>query len=198
MSTLIGLTGSIGMGKSTAAAMFAAQGVPVWDADKAVHRLYAKSGAAVAPVAQLVPVALGPEGIDRTRLREALENDPTLFPKLEAIVHPLVAQDRANFISAHPDEPFLLFDIPLLFENGAEHWLDVTVVASAPPDLQKSRVLAREGMTESRLDMILSRQMPDAEKRARADYIVPTVDMDTARKAVTNILAELGKTSKDA
>jgi len=198
MSTLIGLTGSIGMGKSTAAAMFAAQGVPVWDADKAVHRLYAKSGAAVAPVAQLVPVALGPEGIDRTRLRDALENDPTLFPKLEAIVHPLVAQDRANFISAHPDEPFLLFDIPLLFENGAEHWLDVTVVASAPPDLQKSRVLAREGMTESRLDMILSRQMPDAEKRARADYIVPTVDMDTARKAVTNILAELGKTSKDA
>ncbi len=198
MSTLIGLTGSIGMGKSTAAAMFAAQGVPVWDADKAVHRLYAKSGAAVAPVAQLVPVALGPEGIDRTRLREALENDPTLFPKLEAIVHPLVAQDRANFISAHPDEPFLLFDIPLLFENGAEDWLDVTVVASAPPDLQKSRVLAREGMTESRLDMILSRQMPDAEKRARADYIVPTVDMDTARKAVTNILAELGKTSKDA
>ena len=198
MSTLIGLTGSIGMGKSTAAAMFAAQGVPVWDADKAVHRLYAKSGAAVAPVAQLVPVALGPEGIDRTRLREALENDPTLFPKLEAIVHPLVAQERANFISAHPDEPFLLFDIPLLFENGAEDWLDVTVVASAPPDLQKSRVLAREGMTESRLDMILSRQMPDAEKRARADYIVPTVDMDTARKAVTNILAELGKTSKDA
>jgi len=198
MSTLIGLTGSIGMGKSTAAAMFAAQGVPVWDADKAVHRLYAKSGAAVAPVAQLVPVALGPEGIDRTRLREALENDPTLFPKLEAIVHPLVAQERANFISAHPDEPFLLFDIPLLFENGAEDWLDVTVVASAPPDLQKSRVLVREGMTESRLDMILSRQMPDAEKRARADYIVPTVDMDTARKAVTNILAELGKTSKDA
>ena len=198
MSTLIGLTGSIGMGKSTAAAMFAAQGVPVWDADKAVHRLYAKSGAAVAPVAQLVPVALGPEGIDRTRLREALENDPTLFPKLEAIVHPLVAQDRANFISAHPDEPFLLFDIPLLFENGAEDWLDVTVVASAPPDLQKSRVLARKGMTESRLDMILSRQMPDAEKRARADYIVPTVDMDNARKAVTNILAELGKTSKDA
>ena len=198
MSTLIGLTGSIGMGKSTAAAMFAAQGVPVWDADKAVHRLYAKSGAAVAPVAQLVPVALGPEGIDRTRLREALENDPTLFPKLEAIVHPRVAQDRANFISAHPDEPFLLFDIPLLFEIGAEDWLDVTVVASAPPDLQKSRVLAREGMTESRLDMILSRQMPDAEKRARADYIVPTVDMDTARKAVTNILAELGKTSKDA
>lgn len=198
MSTLIGLTGSIGMGKSTTAAMFAAQGVPVWDADKAVHRLYAKSGAAVALVAQLVPVALGPEGIDRTRLREALENDPSLFPKLEEIVHPLVAQDRANFISAHPDEPFLLFDIPLLFENGAEDWLDVTVVASAPPDLQKSRVLAREGMTESRLDMITSRQMPDAEKRARADYIVPTVDMDTAREAVTNILAELGKTSKDA
>lgn len=198
MSTLIGLTGSIGMGKSTTAAMFAAQGVPVWDADKAVHRLYAKSGAAVALVAQLVPVALGPEGIDRTRLREALENDPSLFPKLEEIVHPLVAQDRANFISAHPDEPFLLFDIPLLFENGAEDWLDVTVVASAPPDLQKSRVLAREGMTESRLDMITSRQMPDAEKRARADYIVPTVDMDTAREAVKNILAELGKTSKDA
>ncbi|WP_368345111.1 dephospho-CoA kinase [Pelagovum sp. HNIBRBA483] len=198
MSTLIGLTGSIGMGKSTTAAMFAAQGVPVWDADKAVHRLYAKSGAAVALVAQLVPVALGPEGIDRTRLSEALENDPSLFPKLEEIVHPLVAQDRANFISAHPDEPFLLFDIPLLFENGAEDWLDVTVVASAPPDLQKSRVLAREGMTESRLDMITSRQMPDAEKRARADYIVPTVDMDTAREAVTNILAELGKTSKDA
>lgn len=198
MSTLIGLTGSIGMGKSTTAAMFAAQGVPVWDADKAVHRLYAKSGAAVALVAQLVPVALGPEGIDRTRLSEALENDPSLFPKLEEIVHPLVAQDRANFISAHPDEPFLLFDIPLLFENGVEDWLDVTVVASAPPDLQKSRVLAREGMTESRLDMITSRQMPDAEKRARADYIVPTVDMDTAREAVTNILAELGKTSKDA
>ena len=198
MSTLIGLTGSIGMGKSTTAAMFAAQGVPVWDADKAVHRLYAKSGAAVALVAQLVPVALGPEGIDRTRLSEALENDPSLFPKLEEIVHPLVAQDRANFISVHPDEPFLLFDIPLLFENGVEDWLDVTVVASAPPDLQKSRVLAREGMTESRLDMITSRQMPDAEKRARADYIVPTVDMDTAREAVTNILAELGKTSKDA
>lgn len=198
MSSLIGLTGSIGMGKSTTAKMFADQGIPIWDADRAVHTLYAKGGSAVAPVAELVPDAHNKDAIDRDLLKQALAKDPELFPKLEAIVHPLVAQSRAEFISAHADAPILLFDIPLLFETGAEKWLDAVVVVSAPPEIQRSRVLAREGMTEDRFQMILSRQIPDAEKRSRADFVIPTTDLDTARQSVTQILDQLRKEAPDA
>jgi dephospho-CoA kinase len=198
MSGLIGLTGSIGMGKSTTAKMFADQGIPIWDADRAVHTLYAKGGSAVAPVAELVPDAHNKDAIDRDLLKQALAKDPDLFQKLEAIVHPLVAQSRAEFISAHADAPILLFDIPLLFETGAEKWLDAVVVVSAPPEIQRSRVLAREGMTENRFQMILSRQIPDAEKRSRADFVVPTTDLDTARQSVTQILDQLRKEAPNA
>lgn len=198
MSGLIGLTGSIGMGKSTTAKMFADQGIPIWDADRAVHTLYAKGGSAVAPVAELVPDAHNKDAIDRDLLKQALAKDPDLFQKLEAIVHPLVAQSRAEFISAHADAPILLFDIPLLFETGAEKWLDAVVVVSAPPEIQRSRVLAREGMTEDRFQMILSRQIPDAEKRSRADFVIPTTDLDTARQSVTQILDQLRKEAPDA
>lgn len=198
MSSLIGLTGSIGMGKSTTAKMFADQGIPIWDADRAVHTLYAKGGSAVAPVAELVPDAHNKDAIDRDLLKQALAKDPELFPKLEAIVHPLVAQNRAEFISAHADAPILLFDIPLLFETGAEKWLDAVVVVSAPPEIQRSRVLAREGMTENRFQMILSRQIPDAEKRSRADFVIPTTDLDTARQSVTQILDQLRKEAPNA
>ena len=198
MSSLIGLTGSIGMGKSTTAKMFADQGIPIWDADRAVHTLYAKGGSAVAPVSELVPDAHNKDAIDRDLLKQALAKDPDLFQKLEAIVHPLVAPNRAEFITAHADAPILLFDIPLLFETGAEKWLDAVVVVSAPPEIQRSRVLAREGMTEDRFQMILSRQIPDAEKRSRADFVVPTTDLDTARQSVTQILDQLRKDTPDA
>lgn len=198
MSYLLGLTGGIGMGKTTTAAMFAARGVPVWDADAAVHRLYAAGGAAVAPVAQVFPSALTEAGIDRGILKAVLANDPAQLAQLESIVHPLVAADRAAFIAAHPDAPVILLDIPLLFETGAEDAMDAVAVVSAPPEVQRARVLARPGMTDATLDLILSRQMPDAEKRARATWVVPTGSLPEAEAAVETILAEIARGNPDA
>jgi len=191
MSFRLGLTGGIGMGKTTAAAMFASRGVPVWDADAAVHRLYATGGAAVGPVAAAFPSALGPKGIDRSVLKRLLAEDPSRLARLEAIVHPLVAADRQAFIAANVAVPVVLLDIPLLFETGAQARMDGVAVVSAPADIQRARVLARPGMDHTTLDLILSRQMDDAERRARATWVIPTATLAEAEPAVDAILTEI-------
>ena len=156
MSFRLGLTGGIGMGKSTAAQMFRDLGHPVWDADAAVHDLYAPGGMAVAPVAAAFPGTLRDGGIDRAALRQALAADPAGFARLEQIVHPLVAADRADFIARHGDAPIVVLDVPLLYETGAQAGMDGVAVVSAPADLQRARVLARPGMTPENFQMILS------------------------------------------
>lgn len=186
----LGLTGSIGMGKSTTAALFAAEGIPVWDADAAVHRLYAPGGMGVAPVATLCPSALRDDGIDRTALRDWIATDPTALPRLEAVVHPLVAADRDAF-AARVSDGIVVFDIPLLFEKGTEAVMDATLLVTAPAALQRDRVLSRPGMTEAQFALILSRQMPDAEKRARATHIVETLSIDQTRAYVQALIAHL-------
>lgn len=191
MSFRLGLTGGIGMGKSTASAIFRELGHPVWDADAAVHRLYAAGGAAVAPVAAAFPGVLRDGAIDRAVLKARLAEDAGGFPRLEAIVHPLVAQDRAAFIAAHDDAPIVVLDIPLLFEGGAQRQMDGVAVVSAPPEVQRARVLARPGMDEAGLAMILSRQMPDAQKRALADWVIPSDTLDGARAAIMDICAKI-------
>jgi len=173
---IVGLTGSMAMGKSTAARAIAEAGVPVWDADSAVHRLYAPGGAGARAVAALAPEAVGSDGVDRTALRAAVTADPELLPRIEAAIHPLVAADRAAFLARAEAEgaPLALCDIPLLFETGAETEFDRVIVVSAPAAQQRARVLARPGMTEAAFDRILARQTPDVEKRARADHVIDT------------------------
>lgn len=184
---LIGLTGSIGMGKSTTARLFAEAGVPLWDADAAVHRLYAPGGAAVPAIARLRPQAVGPGGVDREALKAWIAEDESALPAIEAVVHPLVAADRARFIAA-VQGPAVVLDIPLLFETGADAEMDLTVVVSTDPATQRARVLARPGMTQAQFDRILAKQMPDAEKRARADRIVRSDSLETARADVQSVL----------
>ncbi len=194
---VVGLTGSIGMGKSTALAAFAGLGAPVWDADAAVHRLYGPGGAGIGPIHALAPDAVdpdGPDGVDRAALRAAILADPALLERIETAIHPLVAADRDAFLaSARAGGAVLaVCDIPLLFETDADAWLDKVVVVSAPADIQRARVLGRPGMTAETLDAILARQVPDRQKRARADYIVDTGGpKDHARAQVAAILAEL-------
>lgn len=191
MSFRLGLTGSIGMGKSTTAAMFRDLGHPVWDADAAVHRLYAPGGAAVRPIAAAFPGAVTGGAVDRAALKAQLAADPGGFARLESIVHPLVAQDRAAFADQHADAPLIVFDIPLLFETGGDSRMDGIAVVSASAETQRQRVLARPGMTEADFDLILDRQMPDADKRARADWIIPTETLAGARAAVEQICKEI-------
>jgi len=192
--TVLGLTGSIGMGKSTTLAMFASFGVPVWDADAAVHRLYGPGGAGTGAIGALVPEAVGPDGVDRARLRAAVLADPGLLPRIEAVIHPLVAADRDAFLGAAraAGAEVAVCDIPLLFETGAESWLDKVAVVSAPAKVQRERVLRHPGMTVDALDALLAKQTPDAEKRARADYVIDTGrSKKHARVQVEAILAEL-------
>nr|WP_295236987.1 dephospho-CoA kinase [uncultured Brevundimonas sp.] len=189
---LLGLTGSIGMGKSTTTAMFADLGAVVWNADDAVHRLYARGGEAVGPVGEAFPDVVVDGAVDRTRLAEALGKDETAFRRLEAIVHPLVAQGRAADLDAARTAGVKLavLDIPLLFETGGDRAVDAVVVVSADPAIQAERVLARPGMTRERFDAILERQMPDAEKRARADFVIDTGrGLEAARAEVEAIVA---------
>ena len=191
---VVGLTGSIGMGKSSALAAFADLGAPVWDADAAVHRLYSPGGAGIAAIRALTPEATGPDGVDRTKLRAAILADPALLGRIEAAIHPLVAADRDAFLAKARagGAALAICDIPLLFETGANAWLDKVVVVSAPSDIQRSRVLGRPGMTSDALDAILARQVPDAEKRAGADYVIDTSGpKDHARAQVAAILAGL-------
>ena len=185
------LTGSIGMGKSTTARLFAERGAAVWDADAAVHRLYAAGGAAVAPVSRLAPDAAVDGAIDRARLREAVLADPTLLSRVEAAVHPLVSADRAAFLERAEAEGrrVAVCDIPLLFETDAAGGFDAVIVATAPPEVQRDRVLARPGMTPDAFAAILSRQTPDAEKRMQADFLVETSrGLEPARERVDAIM----------
>jgi dephospho-CoA kinase len=191
MTVKLGLTGSIGMGKSTTAAMFRAAKVPVWDADESVHRLYAPGGAAVAPVAAAIPEAVIDGAVSRTRLKQAITANPALLDQLEAIVHPLVARDRAQFLERHATEPLVLLDIPLLFETGAQDWLDAVLVVTTDPETQKARVMVRPGMTEGLFAQISARQMPDAEKRARADHLIETRTLDQTRTEVAHLIDAL-------
>lgn len=187
---VIGLTGSIGMGKSTVAAMFAEEGVPVWDADAAVHRLYAADGAGARALAPLVPAAVGAQGVDRAVLAAAIAADETLLPRIEALIHPLVSDDRNRFI-AEAQAPLVLCDIPLLLEKGG-FAPDHLVVVSAPEAMQRARVLARPGMSAARFEMIRARQMPDAQKRAKADFIIDTGQSLAATRAqVGAVLAKI-------
>ncbi|MFQ5566434.1 MAG: dephospho-CoA kinase [Paracoccaceae bacterium] len=193
---VVGLTGSIGMGKSSALAAFAELGAPVWDADAAVHRLYGPDGAGTEAIRALAPDAVGPEGVDRARLRAAILAEPALLARVEAAIHPLVAADRDAFLAAAraSGAALAVCDIPLLFETGADAWIDKVVVVSAPAATQRTRVLGRPGMTDETLDAILARQLPDAEKRARADYVIDTGGTkENARSQVAAILAGLTK-----
>lgn len=188
---LLGLTGSIGMGKSTTAKMFAEEGVPVWDADATVHTLYARDGAAVAPIGALFPQAIKDGAVDRGALKAILSEQKQALTQLESIVHPLTAESRAAFIRDHSDAPLIVLDIPLLYETGAQTACDAVLVVSAPPEVQRARVLDRGTMDEAQLDMILARQMPDPEKRARADYVIETLTLEQTRADVRHLIATL-------
>lgn len=197
MTFRLGLTGSIGMGKSTTARIFAEQGCAVWDADAAVHRLYAQGGAGVAAISAVFPEAVVKGAVDRGRLREIIADDPQALKQIEAIIHPLVAQDRADFIAAQAADVTVL-DIPLLYETGGERDLDAVVVVSVPPEEQRARVLARGTMNEVDFETIAARQMPNKDKRARADYVIETDTIDHARTQVRAILAQIREEARDA
>jgi len=197
---LVGLTGSIGMGKTTAGRMFADEGAPVFDADAAVHLLYSPG----APGARAVSAAFDNVldrhgGVDRTRLRIKVQNDPDAFAQLEGIVHPLVAHERKRFLrdAKHAGVRVAVLDIPLLFETGGARRVDVVVVVSAPEDVQRERVLERPGMTLETFEAILARQVPDAEKRAKADFVIDTSGslVDT-RRQIRRILKRLERRAK--
>jgi dephospho-CoA kinase len=189
----LGLTGSIGMGKSTVAAMFAQEDVPVFDADAEVHRLQGPDGALVARIEAEFPDTTSDKGVNRTLLGEAVFGDSAAFARLEALVHPAVAAARTGFLEANADAPLVVLDVPLLFEAGGWQAVDRIAVVSASPEVQRTRVLARPGMTESRFASILARQLPDAEKRARADFVIPTGGpLAETREAVRAVIACLG------
>ncbi|MFC2951229.1 dephospho-CoA kinase [Marinicaulis aureus] len=197
----IGLTGSIGMGKSTVLQMFADLGAATWDADAAVHRLYEKDGAAVEPLKELFPDAIIDGAVDRAALAKIVLADTQALAKLEALVHPLVAEDREAFMlaAAAAGEDAVVLDIPLLFENGTEKFFDVTVVVSAPSEVQRSRVLARPGMSEEKFNAILRLQTPDEEKRQCADYVIDTgAPLDETRAQVRLAYSEILKRVSEA
>jgi dephospho-CoA kinase len=189
----VALTGSIGMGKSTVAAMFANAGVPVFDADAVVRELQAPGGGLVEKIGALFPGCVRAGTLDRECLAEIVLSDRTKLTQLEQIVHPAVQDARERFIVEHAESAALIFEIPLLFETGGESAFDKIIVVSAPADVQRARVLQRAGMTADKLQAILARQMPDAEKRARADFVVDTgTDLSTTEAQVREILACLG------
>ena len=189
---ILGLTGSIGMGKSAVAAMFRGLGVPLFDADAAVHELQGPNGACLAPIERAFPGTTGPAGVDRQKLGAAVFGDPEKLRLLEAIVHPEVAELRRTFLADNAAAPLIVFDIPLLFEKTGEHGLDAVLVVSASVVQQRERVLARPGMTEEKFERILALQVPDAEKRARADYVIDTgVSLAETRHAVQQLVHAL-------
>jgi dephospho-CoA kinase len=191
---IIGLTGSIGMGKSTTLQMFADAGVPVYDADAAVHAVYAST--AVPVVEAAFPGTTADGKVDRQKLSQRVLGNPEALKKLEQIVHPLLGAHRQKFLedAEKAGAPIVLMDVPLLFETGGEKRMDAVIVVSAPAELQRERVLARENMTQEKLDAILARQMPDAEKRKRADFVVDTSrGLEPVRAEVKDILAKVAK-----
>lgn len=190
----VGLTGSIGMGKSTVAAMFADEGAMVWDADAAVRRLYAPGAEGYLAIKERFPDAIGADGVDRGKLSALVLNDAAALADLEALVHPLVSADRSAFIdgAARAGAEIVVLDIPLLFEKGSEKFFDAVVVVSAPADVQRARVLARPGMTEKKFRAILMKQTPDPEKRRRADHVIDTgVTLGETRAQVRAVMAKL-------
>lgn len=191
---IIGLTGSIGMGKSTTAAMFREAGIPVYDADAAVHEAYDVGGIAVGPVGEAFPGTVKAGKVDREALRQAVLGKPEQMAKLNGIVHPLIGAARSDVFekARAAGADMIILDVPLIFETGGQKTMDAVIVVSAPAEMQRDRVLAREGMTPERLEQILSQQMPDAEKRARADYVVDTGQgLEAARAQVTTIIEDL-------
>jgi len=189
---ILGLTGSIGMGKSATASLFRDGGVPVYDADAAVHALYAEGGAAVAPIEEAFPGVAEKGAIDRQKLRARVLDDAAAMKRLEGIVHPLAGEVQLDFRRRAKEQgaPFAVLDIPLLFETGGNRHCTYTLVVTAPAEVQRARVLARPGMTEEAFEAILARQMPDADKRARADFILSTAHgFDFARDQVRAIIA---------
>ena len=189
---IIGLTGSIGMGKTTVAGMFADEGVPVFDADAAVHALYARGGAAVPLIRAVFPDAVVDGAVVRESLAAHMRSDPLNLPVLESFIHPMVADARAEFLRDHAGADWVLFDVPLLFETGGDADCDLVVVVSAAPEVQRRRVLARPGMSEAKFDALLLRQMPDSEKRARADIVLSTdTSLEHTREAVRELVERL-------
>lgn len=191
--TVIGLTGSIGMGKSTVAEMFRDEGVPVFNADAVVHALQGPNGRLVAPIEIAFPGTTGANGVDRALLGQRVLNDVSALRRLEAIVHPAVAQERAAFAIVNKGAPILVYDIPLLLEKGGAAVVDVVVVVSAPPDVRRMRVLGRDGMTSEKLDRIVALQMTDADKIALADHVIDTgTSLAATRVQVRELIACLG------
>jgi dephospho-CoA kinase len=193
---VLGLTGSIGMGKSTTAQLFAEAGVPVYDADAAVHRLY--KGEAVAAIEAAFPGTTANGKVDRNRLSARVVHDPAAMKRLEVIVHPMLGASRQKFLhdAENSGAPVAVIDVPLLFETGGEKRVDAVVVVTTTPELQRERILARPNMTEEKLAAILARQMPDAEKRKRAHFVVDTSHgLDPVRVRIRDILAEAAKMS---
>ena len=186
---ILGLTGSIGMGKSAVAAMLRGLDVPVFDADAAVHELQGPGGACVGPIERAFPGTTGPQGVDRQKLGAAVFGNPEALKLLESIVHPEVAEMRRTFLADNAEAALIVFDIPLLFEKTGNHGLDAVAVVSAPYEQQRERVLARPGMTEEKFAQILKLQVPDAEKRARADYVIDTgTTLAETRHAVQHLV----------
>ena len=189
---ILGLTGSIGMGKSTTAEFFLAAGVPVWDADASVHRLYNTGGAGVRAIEALTSAAIKDGAVDRNALRQAILADKGLLKRIEEVVHPLVSADRQNFLELNSNKQLVVCDIPLLFETGADTWLDGVLVVTADKKVQDQRVMDREGMTREIFETILAKQTPDAEKRQRADYLIDTgLGLDHARAEVLSLIEQL-------
>ena len=186
----LGLTGGIGMGKSTTAAMFAERGAAVWDADAAVRRLYGRGGAGVPAIAAIRPDAIREGAVDRDALKAWIAEDAEALPALDRAIHPLVAADRAAFVE-RADAALVVCDVPLLFESGADAGMDRTATVSVPPEVQRARVLARGTMDAAALGAILARQMTDAERRARADYVIDTTRLEAARADVARIVEEM-------
>ena len=187
---ILGLTGSIGMGKTTVARLFADEGVPVFDADAVVHRLQGPGGVLVADIEAAFPGTTGEAGVNRSRLAAQVLDRPNALHRLESIVHPAVAHERKAFLAAHRNAPLVVLDIPLLFEKGGWNHVDKVAVVSAPAEVQRARVLVRPGMTPQKFERILALQMPDPDKRARADFVIPTGgSLDETRDSVRRIVA---------
>ena len=197
MTFKLGLTGSIGMGKSTTAAIFKRMGCALWDADAAVHRLYSKDGAAVGPISEVFPTAIVEGAVSRDALKVIIAQDSGALKQIEAIVHPLVAQDRAEFIAASQSDITVL-DIPLLFETGSQGTMDAVVCVSVPPEVQEDRVMARGTMTRETFEAIRAKQLPNDDKAAQSDYVVITDTLDHAEQQVAAILATIRESLKHA
>ena len=199
-TVLLGLTGSIGMGKSTTAAMFLKQGIPVWDADSTVHKLYAKNGAAVKFFNQEIPSAVSNGKVSRVALKKLIKEDINNLKKIEQIVHPLVAKDRLTFIenSKKYNAPLIVLDIPLLFETGFYKLVDYIAVVTVDYTTQKQRVLDRESMTEEMFTQILDKQVSNEEKKRKADFIIPTETIEAAESKVQEIIFQLERQVRNA